>query len=149
MTFHCEEMQDNLPLQQAAEPFLHTIKHRSVSEDGAGQGCASPPGLSTHAVPTSTAARLFLGSVHPAGSARARQRGAAAPRARAGLAQEVTQLLSCTHLAICLLQRRRAVFSCLPAKSIFCSHSWEPYRWYRSLLPGVQSVFLLGCTLCL
>lgn len=107
------------------------------------------PALSTHTVPISKTARLLLGLVHPTGSVHAWQYTEVAPCTHTGLKQEVTQLLSCTHLVICLLQQHGAVFSCLPAKSIFCSHSWEPYRWYRSLLPGVQSAFLLGCTLCL
>ena len=149
MTFRCEEMQNNLSLQQAAELFLYTIKHRIRFRRQSWEGLCISPALSTHIVPTSKTARLLLGLVHPTGSVRAWQRTEVAPCIHTGLKQEVTQLLSCTHLVICLLQQHGAVFSCLPAKSIFCSHSWEPYRWYRSLLPGVQSAFLLGCTLCL
>lgn len=153
MTFYhvnitCEEMQNNLPLQPAAELFLYPIKHWSVSGDTARKGWESPL-LSPPTEPLYPRQPGFC-SAHRIHSARAwQQHTEVAPCIHAGLKQEVTQLFSCTHLVICLLQQHGAVFSCLPAKSIFCSHSWEPYRWYRSLLPGVQSAFLLGCTLCL
>lgn len=106
------------------------------------EGLCISTALSTHTVPTSKTARLNS----PTGPVCTWPHTEVVPCVTQ---QEVTQLLSHTHLVICLLQQRGAVFSYLPAKSIFCSHSWELYHWYRSLLPGVQSVFLLGCILCL
>lgn len=122
------------------------ICFRGQSQEGLGIFLAH----STYTAPTFKTGRLLLSLTHHIHPAPLWQwHTKVAPCIRTGLKQEVTQLFSCTHLVICLLQQHGAVFSCLPAKSIFCSHSWEPYRWYRSLLPGVQSVFLLGCTLCL
>lgn len=145
MSFHCEEMQNSLPLQQAAELLLYRISTDTLRKAEPGRAVHLHCSLHPHS-PYIQDSQAFTGLNSPTGPVCTWLHTEAVPCVTQ---QEVTQLLSHTHLVICLLQQHGAVFSYLPAKSIFCSHSWEPYHWYRSLLPGVQSVFLLGCTLCL
>lgn len=145
MTLHCEEMQNNLSLQQAAELFLYRISIDTFWKNKPGRAVHLHHSLHPHS-PYIQDSQAFTRLNSPAGPVCAWPHTEAVPCITQ---QEVTQLLSHTHLVICSLQQHGAVFSYLPAKSIFCLHSWELYHWYRSLPPGVQSVFLLGCTLCL